>query len=69
MSTHASEELDAYPKYKANYLKAFSRMLEEREAAGLTNEDWSCAQDVMDWWLGKRKKAKQIEGQKDLWED
>ncbi len=69
MSTHASEELDAYPKYKANYLRAFGRMIEERKAAGLANESWSCAQDVMEWWLGKRKRAPQIEGQIDLWED
>ncbi len=69
MSTYASEELDAYPKYKANYLRAFGKMLEEREAVGLPSEKWSCAQDVMDLWLGKSKIAPQIEGQIDLWED
>lgn len=54
MNTNAWEELEAYPKYKKLYLKAFARMLEEREKAGKTNDgknDWSTPEKVMDWWL------------------
>nr|DAO05978.1 MAG TPA: phosphoadenosine-phosphosulfate reductase [Caudoviricetes sp.] len=56
MSTKAGEELKAYPKYRRLYLKAFARMLEEREKAGKPNDgksDWSTPEKVMDWWLQK----------------
>lgn len=54
MNTKAGEELKAYPKYRQLYLKAFARMLEEREKAGKPNDgknDWSTPEKVMDWWL------------------
>lgn len=69
MSTQAAEELDANPKYKANYLRAFGKMLEAREEAGLLTDAWSCAQDVMDWWLGKSKAKPKISGQVSMWEE
>ena len=69
MSTHAAEELDAYPKYKSNYLRAFEKMLEARNAEGLINKDWSGAQDVMDWWLGRIKAQPKIDGQMEMWEE
>lgn len=68
MSTRAEKELEAYPKYRDNYLRAFERMLREREKAGLPTE-WTCAQDVMDRWLGKKRPAQEIDGQMDLWEE
>lgn len=50
----ARGELDRNPKYKQNYLKAFKRMIEEREKRGLkTSADWLTPEKVMDWWLGK----------------
>lgn len=50
----ARGELDRYPKYKQNYLKAFARMLEERKKKGLEIKAyWSTPEKVMDWWLGK----------------
>lgn len=50
----ARGELDRYPKYKQNYLKAFARMLEERKKKGLKiNAEWSTPEKVMEWWLGK----------------
>ena len=67
MNTRAEEELEAYPKYRDNYLGAFGRMLKEREKAGLPTK-WTSAQDVMDWWLGKKRLAQEIDGQMDLWE-
>lgn len=50
MSTHQKEELEKYPKYKANYLKAFQRMLD------LMNENelkpkWQTPEEVMAWWV------------------
>lgn len=51
MNTHAAEGLEAYPKYKTAYLKAFGRMLETLEGT----QGWKTPEDVMDWWLKKEK--------------
>ena len=52
MSTKTAKELERYPKFKQNYLKAFSRMLSEREKAGMPTT-WQTPEDVMNWWLQK----------------
>ena len=52
MSTKAAEELNRYPKYKEHYLKAFERMLKERENRGKDTE-WETPEEVMRWWLGQ----------------
>lgn len=49
MSRNRAAELDAYPKFKAAYLKAFDRMLKERDRRGLDTE-WKTPEEVMDWW-------------------
>lgn len=51
ISTKQAEELDKYSKYKQAYLRAFERMLYEREKAGKGGE-WETAEDVMNWWIG-----------------
>lgn len=64
MSSHQEQELEMYPKYKEAYLRAFDRMLKQ-----LPDEvQWKTAEDVMDWWLGKKPKDCNIEGQERLWE-
>lgn len=50
MSTAAAAELEEYPKYKANYLKAFDRMLKNNDERGIKHT-WKNAQDVYNWWL------------------
>lgn len=46
------KELERYPKYKLAYLRAFDKMLIEREKRGLTNNrGWKNADGVMQWWL------------------
>lgn len=52
MSTHATEELERYPKYKENYLKAFDRMLEQRRGKG-KKTTWENPEEVMRWWLSQ----------------
>jgi phosphoadenosine phosphosulfate reductase len=43
-----------YPKYKANYIMAFGKMLKSREESGLTNQqNWKTGEDVLRWWLGE----------------
>lgn len=39
-----------YPKYKANYIAAFERMVKRRKELGKTTE-WQNGYDVMKWWL------------------
>ena len=47
------KELELYPKYRANYVRAFERMLIERERKGKSNKGWKTGEDVMRWWLGE----------------
>lgn len=61
MNTAAATELERYPKYKAAYIRAFDKMLEERKAVGAETL-WESGEDVMDWWLGY-KKGKPLKGQ------
>ena len=50
MDTHRAEVLDSYPKYREAYLRAFGRMLEERNRKGLETT-WKTPEEVMEWWL------------------
>ena len=46
------EELEAYPKFRQAYLKAFERMLIANKEKGIINRaGWETAEDVMRWWL------------------
>ena len=63
MSDNAEQELERYPKYKSHYMRAFERMLHEREKKRkpCTFRD---AQHVMDWYLKKTTSDKnKLEGQ------
>lgn len=65
-SKSQKKELELYPKYKENYLRAFRRMTQERKNKGrdfwINEED---AEEIMEWWLNG-KAPKQIEGQLSL---
>ena len=51
---HRYEEFRRYPKYKLNYIRAFDRMLKERERRGKPNMDnWQSGYDVFKWWMGE----------------
>jgi phosphoadenosine phosphosulfate reductase len=67
MAGNKERELESYPKHKAAYLRAFGRMIEERERRG-KRRNWKTSQDVMDWYLEKISFAKQTEldGQMDI---
>ena len=52
MDTHRRQVLDAYPKFRDQYLRTFRKMLEKRHEAGLSTE-WKNEEEVMEWWLGK----------------
>jgi phosphoadenosine phosphosulfate reductase len=44
------EAFERWPKYRDAYLRAFSRMLEERKRRGLESS-WNTPDEVMAWWL------------------
>jgi phosphoadenosine phosphosulfate reductase len=51
-------ELEKYPKYKAQYIRTFEKMLITRKEKGLsTNMKWRTGQEVYDWWVGKSKSS------------
>lgn len=46
------KELEMYPKYRDNYVRAFQRMIDKRIADGKkVNEAWRDGESVMRWWL------------------
>lgn len=49
MSANKKNELEAYPKYKQAYIRAFDRMLKNRKDVA----DWETGQDVYNWWISK----------------
>lgn len=68
MGTRAGTELDAYPKYKENYIRAFNKMLDARREKKLPiYETWQTGDDVMDWWLRETKVTD--ENQIDIFEE
>ena len=49
-------ELEKYPKYKANYIRAFQKMMDKRFAEGKTKNtskywDWKDGESVYKWWV------------------
>lgn len=52
-SSNAVKELEKYPKFRRAYLKAFERMILERQKKGLKTDLWKTPEQVMDWWLGR----------------
>jgi len=54
------DEFAKYPKYKEAYIRAFDKMLIERERRGLENKmGWSSGLKVFKWWM----EDKNIDGQ------
>ncbi len=46
------KEFEQYPKYKDAYIRAFQKMLEERERRKMkTFSYWGSAQKVFKWWM------------------
>jgi phosphoadenosine phosphosulfate reductase len=56
---HRENEFVRYPKYKENYIKAFDRMLLERD----NNTGWKSGEEVFDWWLYGEQSEKVLENQ------
>ncbi len=50
MNTAAAADLEKYPKYKANYIRAFARMLKNNQDRGVKCS-WNTPEEVYKWWL------------------
>lgn len=64
-SAAAAAELERYPKYKKMYLRAFQKMIDQYE---VKPKNWQTPEDVMDWWLEKKPKSKEVDGQINVFE-
>jgi phosphoadenosine phosphosulfate reductase len=58
MSHNKRKELEANPKFRDAYLRAFGRMIEERKKRGLDkgvegHALWDTPEHVMEWWLSR----------------
>lgn len=52
MNTAAAADLEKYPKYRKNYIKAFDKMIANNKANGIKmQENWKDGEGVMRWWL------------------
>lgn len=61
MSYNREAELERYPKYRDAYLRAFARMLEERDRRGKGDDSmfFTSPQAVMDWYLEKAQSVQE----------
>ena len=50
MDTNRRQVLDAYPKFREQYIRTFSKMIEIRKGKGLETK-WDDGQEVYDWWI------------------
>lgn len=66
LTCHRGQELEAYPKYKAAYLRAFGRMIEERKRRG-KETTFETPDNVMNWYLEKKPVDEPVlDGQMDI---
>ena len=61
-------EFKRWPKYKAQYIRTFDKVVKNRKAKGMKCT-WETAEDVMNWWICGTEKKHELEGQIDLFEE
>jgi len=44
------KDFERYPKYRAQYIRTFEKMLKKRKEEGYKG-DWKTGEDVMHWWI------------------
>lgn len=66
MAGNQIQELEMYPKYKENFIRAFDRMLKKRKAKGKDDSGgkWKDAESMYKWWV----QDDSIEGQMDIFD-
>ena len=53
------QEFTDFPKYKEAYIRAFERMIRERESRGLATK-WKTGEDVFVWWIEETTMSGQL---------
>lgn len=53
MNSNKRKQLEQYPKYKQAYLRAFEKMLLNRNEKAKDTYKWKTAEDVYNWWIGE----------------
>lgn len=61
-------EFKRWPKYKAQYIRTFDKVVKNRKAKGMKCT-WETGEDVMNWWIYGTEKKHEFEGQIDLFEE
>jgi phosphoadenosine phosphosulfate reductase len=61
-------EFKRWPKYKAQYIRTFDKVVKNRKAKGM-KWTWETGEDLMNWWLYGTEKKHELEGQIDLFEE
>jgi hypothetical protein len=54
------------PKFSDNYIRAFDKMIDERNKEGLPTQ-WTSGKEVMEWWIYGKNENTVMDGQEDLW--
>lgn len=67
-SKSQKRELELYPKYRDNYVRAFNKMLETRKRKGKETQ-WKNGEEVLKWWVGETVKSSAEEGQCSMFGD
>lgn len=64
LSSNQKKELNAYPKYRDNYIRAFNHMIEYRKNKDMRMDGWQTGEQILKWWVGEcKKKRQEIDGQ------
>ena len=64
LSSNQKRELNAYPQYRENYIRAFNHMVEYRNNKNMKYGNWKTGKDIMKWWIGDCEvKRNEIDGQ------
>lgn len=56
MSSNQVKEGERWPRFKAQYIRTFQKMLDKKIADGLDTGGWCTGQDVWDWWVSPKPK-------------
>lgn len=52
------QDFERYPKYKAEYLRCFDVMMQNRRERGLDSmKKWECGLDIFNWWIREADKT------------
>ena len=60
ISRNQKTELETYPKYKANYIRTFQRMIDVNADVPY---NWKSGEEVYNWWVSNVRLPKQLENQ------